>query len=290
MIFTQSRKIVPVKMAVPVIALVFFCQLLVAGCAPSKPRLLKPLQPDETSQLAEKLSGARVVCIGEAHTAALHHKNQLEIIQGFHETGAKVTIGLEMFPFTSQPLLDNWINDSLSLEDFTKGYYQNWQILFAMYEDIFLYAQKEKIPLLGLNVPKSIAGRVARYGFNSLTSQEKENLPNNIICQPDTAQMVLLRNVLAKHGNNGALFQYFCEAHNLRDRTMALYAETYLEQNPDKMLVILAGIGHCVKQGTVDNFENISKERAVVILPAVSEKILKQPITSEIADYLLEDD
>ena len=276
-------------MTVPVIGLVVFCQFLAAGCSPTGPLRLDALQPDETSQLAEKLSDFRAVCIGEAHTVALHHENQLKLIQGIHDNGADVAIGLEMFPFTSQPLLDSWIDGSLSLKDFTKGYNQNWQIPFAMYKDIFLYAQKERIPLLGLNVPRSIAGRVARHGYYSLTSQEKEHLPNNIFCKPNSPPMVLLRNVLVSHGDSGALFQRFCEAHMLRDKTMALYAGNYLEQNPGKMLVVLAGIGHCVKQGTPDYIEEISKERAIVILPAVSEQVLKHPITSESADYLLEE-
>lgn len=276
-------------MAGPVIGLITFCQLLTAGCTPTEPLLLDALQPDETAQLAGKISNFRAVCIGEVHTVALHHKNQLKLIQGIHDKGRDVAIGLEMFPFTSQPLLDDWIDGSLGLKDFTKGYYQNWQIPFSMYKDIFLYAQKEGIPLLGLNVPKSIATKMARHGFDALTSQEKEILPDNIFCKPESPPMVLLRNVLAAHGGNGVLFERFCEAHMLRDKTMALYAGNHLEENPGTTLVVLAGIGHCVKQGTPDYLEEISGEGTIVILPAVSEQVLKQPITSDNADYLLEE-
>ncbi len=272
-------------MAVSVIVLVIFCQLFFTGCSPTTPLPLDTLKPDETSQLAVKLSDFRAVCIGEAHTAALHHINQLKIIRGIHDSGTDVAIGLEMFPFTSQPLLDNWIEGSLSLEDFTEGYHQNWQIPFIMYKEIFLYAQKERIPLLGLNLPKSISGKMARQGFHALTPEEKENLPDDIYCKPNSAQMVLLHNILANRGDDGTLFRRFCEAHMLRDKTMALYAGKYLEQNPEKTLIILAGINHCMKQGTPEYIE----EKTLVILPAVSEQVLKQPITSENADYLLEE-
>ncbi|MCF8055525.1 MAG: ChaN family lipoprotein [Desulfocapsa sp.] len=284
---TQSKKRASAGMAVSVVTLVLFFQLFAFGCAPTTPLPLDTLKPDETSQLAENLSDFRAVCIGEAHTVARHHTNQLTIIQGLHDRGADVAIGLEMFPFTSQPLLDNWIEGSISLEDFTKGYHQNWQIPFSMYEAIFLYAQKKKIPLLGLNLPKSISGKMARQGFHSLTPQEKENLPGNIYCKPNSAQMLLLRGILASRGDNGTLFRRFCEAHMLRDKTMALYAGKYLEQNPEKTLVVLAGINHCMKQGVPEYLEERSKERTLVILPAASEEVLKQPITSKNADYLL---
>ena len=83
------------------------------------------------------------------------------------------------------------------------------------------------------------------------------------------------------------MFQRFCEAHTLRDMTMALYAGNYLEKHPGKTIVILAGINHCEKQGAPSYLEERIGQKTVVILPAVSKEILKQPITSDNADYLL---
>ena len=274
-------------MPAAVAALVVLGQLFLTGCSPKPPPSLKTLSSEETTQITGKPSVARALCIGEAHTVAHHHNNQLKIIRELHDNVADIAIGLEMFPFTSQTLLDNWINGSLSLEAFTTGYYQSWQIPFSNYEKIFQYAREEKIPLLGLNLPKTISTKMARQGFHALNPEEKEALPAAIDCQPNTAQMLLLRNILASRGDDGTLFKRFCEAHTLRDKTMALYGWKYLDDNPGTTLVILAGINHCMKQGAPGYLEEMSGSKTLVILPAAAEQVLKQEITLQQADYLL---
>ena len=277
----------PAKLTGAVAGLLASWLFMTLGCVQTGPVLLAPLQPDKTSQLAENLTGYRAVCIGEAHTAALHHENQLKIIRGLHNRGTEVAIGLEMFPFTSQQLLDRWVDGSIDIGQFKKGYSMNWQIPFDMYKDIFLYAREKQIPLLGLNVPRGVASKVARQGFHTLTVEEKIQLPDSISCKPNTPQMTLLRNVLVSRGASFTMFQRFCEAHSLRDKTMALYAAHYLEKHPDTTMVILAGINHCEKQGTPGYLEELTEQQTVVILPAVSKEILQLPITTDNADYLL---
>src|ERR1035438_8908515 len=69
------------------------------------------------NQLAARLHDTRLLLVGEEHTTADFHRVQLRVIRALHEAGRKVTIGLEMFPYTEQKALDNWRDGLLTEAD-----------------------------------------------------------------------------------------------------------------------------------------------------------------------------
>ncbi len=257
------------------------------GCAPTHLLRCRDQQTVEAKSFADELSKREVVCIGEVHSEYRHHEDQLELIRNLHDSGVDLALGLEMFSFTNQEMLDRWNQGSLDWQSFAQMYSQNWNVPFGMYEAIFLYAREKHIPLVGLNLPSMLANKVARQGFSSLTSPELQNLPESVSCKQDSAQTRLLRQMLTAHGADESSVNNFCEAQTLRDKTMALKTYQYQKQSPHKTVLVLAGIGHCLKQGMVEHLETISGKSAVVILPAVSGQILGKTITTEDADYVL---
>ena len=114
--------------------------------------------------------------------------------------GTPLAIGLEMFQHSNQADLDRWVNGDYREEDFEELYLQNWSIPWALYRDIFLYARKEGIPMLGLNVPPEITKQVARNGFASLTDEQVGQLPE-VACKIDEAYMSFIRRVFGPHGH-----------------------------------------------------------------------------------------
>jgi hypothetical protein len=65
-----------------------------------------------------------------------------------------------------------------------RAFARNWSQDWHLYRDIFLYCRERSIPLVGLNVPRSITRKVARNGFESLNSEEIGKLPP-IVCRVD---------------------------------------------------------------------------------------------------------
>jgi uncharacterized iron-regulated protein len=245
-------------------------------------------QTVEIQSLAAELKSRQFVCIGEVHSEYKHHENQLEIIKNLHDAGIDLALGLEMFSFTNQGQLDRWNQGALDWTNFARLYSQNWKVPLALYEAIFLYAREKHIPLIGLNLPPPLAHKVARQGFSSLTPPELQNLPDHVSCRQDSVQMLLLRRMLTAHGGDTVRFTNFCEAQTLRDKTIALKAYQYQLDNPQKTVLILAGIGHCLKQGMTEHLDRHSGQRTVVILPGISAQILGKSITTEEADYILQ--
>ena len=115
--------------------------------------------------------------MGEHHTNQNHHYAQLNVIQSLNEAGVQVAIGLEMFRNDSQQALDRWVDGSMVKAEFKEIYYDNWTYPWSAYQMIFEYARKEKIPMIGLNVPRDITRQVSRRGFNRFPNNRKGNSP-----------------------------------------------------------------------------------------------------------------
>jgi uncharacterized iron-regulated protein len=238
-------------------------------------------------QLAlDRLKQAKIVLIGEHHTDAAHHLAQLRVIQAMHTAGLSVAVGLEMFRKESQAQLQEWIAGRISESDFQTIYTDNWNYPWPLYRGIFELARNEKIPLLGLNVPRRITSQVAYHGFESLSDEQKGEL-SGISCNVGPDYKEFIRNAYGSHGHGQLGFDYFCEAQLVWDTIMAVNALDYLAQHPQMTLVILAGSGHAHKMGIPAQIRKRSDLPVIVILPETAGSIEPDRVTSQQADWIL---
>ena len=232
------------------------------------------------------LQGVKLIFVGELHNDAVHHQVQLAVIRALKGAGASVAVGLEMFRSDSQAHLDEWISEKMDEETFQKIYYANWSSDWALYRDIFFYARQTKVPMIGLNVPARITRKVAEQGFASLTPEELGQLPE-VSCRVDEEYMTFIRRAFGLHGHDqGKSFTYFCEAQIVWDTAMASNLLTFLEKNPDYIIVVLAGSGHAWKRGIPDRVGQQADVSFRVILPEIPGRLESGTVTIEDADYL----
>ena len=238
------------------------------------------------SQAVSELKKSRIVLVGEHHSNVAHHRAQLAVIRALKEAGIEVAIGLEMFRHESQPALDRWVAGEIDAHSFEKIYYDNWNFPWQKYSMIFEYARDRKIPMIGLNVPREITRKVARNGFQSLTSKQKGQLAE-VSCVVDQQYMNYIRQAFGGHGHGQLNFIYFCEAQMVWDTAMAVYSLNYLEKNPNAVVIVLTGVGHAQKGAVPRQIQIRSKVPVAVILPEVSGGIDRESISSNEADYLI---
>ena len=230
----------------------------------------------------------RIILVGEHHTNQNHHFAQLNVIQSLNEAGVRVAIGLEMFRNDSQQALDRWVAGNIGEADFQEIYYDNWTYPWSAYQMIFEYAKQEKIPLIGLNVPRDITRQVARQGFNSLSEEQKGKLAD-VSCRVDKEYMDYIKKAFGGHGHGGLDFTYFCEAQLVWDSAMAINTLEYLKKNPDTIVILLAGIGH-VRKGAVPRQISLRSEIPhAVILPKIEGIVDTQTVSIKDADYIMLD-
>ncbi|MFO0752101.1 MAG: ChaN family lipoprotein [Thermodesulfovibrionales bacterium] len=264
--------------------------LACAGEDPSSPRVLRV--QDKTSipfdRMIRDIGGADVVLVGESHGERSHHAAQLAVIKALRGVRPPLAVGLEMFRADSQDALDRWIGGEMTLQKFLQIYYDNWSFPWAYYSDIFFYAREKGIPLVGLNIPRRIAQKVAWTGFSSLTPDELKELPPGITCDVDREYMDFIRRTYEAHrGGDAGSFTRFCEAQMLWDKVMARHLVAYLKRNPGSTVVVLAGSGHSWKRGIPEQIRRASGLTYRVILPAPPDGARRDTITPDDADYLL---
>lgn len=240
------------------------------------------------SRVLADLEEIRIILVGERHNEKSHHRAQLYIIQMLHESGLALAIGLEMFRSDSQDALDQWLAGKMTEKDFKKVYYDNWDFNWRLYNMIFKYAKEQKIPMVGLNVPREITQQVAHNGFKSLTEEQRGKL-SDIICRVDREYIQYIKRSFGAHGHGNLNFAYFCEAQLVWDNVMAINALEFLKANTNFTIIIIAGTGHTRKPGIPVQIRKRSKLPYAVFLPEIQGIIDSGTITTQDADYIILD-
>ena len=240
----------------------------------------------QMSDVIADLKRNRIILVGEHHANQKHHFAQLNVIQSLKESGAEVAIGLEMFRSDSQQELDRWVAGDIGEEEFQTIFYDNWGYSWESYRAIFNYAKKQKLPLIGLNVPREITRQVAFEGFQSLSKEQKGKL-SNIACRVDKEYMDYIKKAFGGHAHGKLNFSYFCEAQLVWDTVMAINALDYLDKNPQGLIVVLTGTGHAQKNAIPRQIRQRSEVAHAVILPEVKGRIDPETVDTTDADYIM---
>lgn len=259
--------------------------VLAYGCV--EPRILRvadrrELKPQE---LLKEIDASDIVFVGEVHTRKSHHEAQLEIIKALHASGANIAVGVEMFRKENQETLDKWVAGELQEAEFSEIYHRNWGLPWSQYRDIFVFVRENKIPLVALNIPRSVIRQVVKEGFASLTPEQLSELPPGIECKVDATYEEFIKDALGEHAGELS-FKNFCEAQMVWDNAMAHNAIEYLDGNPGKRLVVLAGSGHSWKRGIPSQVSRLSGYSSSVILPE-SDTLGAEQIDINDADYII---
>lgn len=283
-----------IKFIFPCLALI----ILASGCAGH--RFIKmPEQAEATlPELAERMKAKRVVFIGEVHSSTSNHRMQLQVIEALHEAGFPMAVGIEMFRADSQKELDRWLAGGLDDEAFLKVYRDNWQMPWQRYRDIFLYAKRNNIPLVGLNIPWGIIRQVVKGGVKSLKPEDSAGL-TEVTCDVDESYQRLIREALDEHeheknaADKETAFKNFCEAQVVWDVSMARRIAGYLKENPGRNMVVLSGSAHSRKNGIPRNLSRLAgagpDAAYIILLPGVNDILTPEDITAEDADYIWTD-
>lgn len=198
------------------------------------------------SAVVETLASKKIVYVGEQHDRFSHHQVQLEILRALYHQTPKIAVGMEMFQRPFQKALDDYIGGRIDERTFLKQseYFKHWSIDYNLYKPIVDFAKEKRLPVIALNVRREIVEQVAKGGLDSLSQEEKRELPQELDLS-DQQYRARLKEVFARHrGSQERTFESFYQAQILWDETMAESIDRFLKKNPDFRLVVLAGAGH----------------------------------------------
>lgn len=228
----------------------------------------------DVAGVSAKLTGKRVVFVGETHDRLDHHLNQLDIIKKLYATNPNIAIGMEYFEQPYQQALDDYVAGKIDEKDFVRksGYMLSWgSVDYRLVRPIFQFAREKGIPLLALNMDGDLHSKAAREGVDKLTPEEKARLPAETD-RSDTGYIERLKKYFVNHPvkdkeEQDKRIARYVDGQLLWDEYMAERAAQFLKDNPQRNLVVLAGSGHIAYGSGIPNRVNrrIPVEQAIVL-------------------------
>jgi len=201
---------------------------------------------ENLNDIIDEIAKKRVVYIGEQHTEFSSHLNQLKIIKAMYRKNPKLSIGMEMFQQQFQQYLDDFIAGKISEKEMIikTEYFKRWKYDYELYRPIILFAKAKRIPIVALNIDREITKKVVSGGFDSLSSEQLEVIPDSIDFQsPEYMQQ--LKGIFGMHQSKSFKnFDEFYHAQLIWDESMAENMAEFMKKNPEHSMAVLAGNGH----------------------------------------------
>ncbi|MBI5251397.1 MAG: ChaN family lipoprotein [Desulfomonile tiedjei] len=203
-------------------------------------------EPVPKDVLLDDLSSVRIIYLGEYHTIERHHKLQTDLLRSLAEGGMQLSLGMEMFSYDQQEILDRWLKGKDDIAGLIKDLgAERWTNLKA-YEPVLVLARDLKFPIIALNAPEKLVRKVSRGGLESLSESERKSIPESleqINPQYDRLLRIRLRVHRAFHDKG---LKNVVLAQALRDQTMAGRVVSFLQSpdGKDRSMIVIAGSGH----------------------------------------------
>jgi uncharacterized iron-regulated protein len=247
------------------------------------------------SKMIMEMKDADFVYVGETHNSLPMHDIQTKIIRALYEQDRNVSVGLEMFPVTSQEALNKWSVGILSKDEFIQEsqWYVNWNFNFGFYKGIFELTKESKIPLYALNAPRRFITKIRMQGWEALSDEEKEIVPNPDLSHEEHKTLIrtIFESAELPHQMKGKglemVFTGLYRAQSAWDEVMALNA-VRAQKRENKKVVILAGSGHLLYNLGINMraYERTSRPFKTVICVAIPAGESSVTVARTLADYV----
>jgi uncharacterized iron-regulated protein len=246
------------------------------------------IRPEKTltlDEIIDMIAGKTVIYVGESHTVYEDHKVQLEVIRKLYERGRKIAIGMEMFQRPFQKALDDYIAGTTTEKEFLKAseYFKRWRVDYGLYREIIDFAKAKGIPVVALNLRSEIVKKVSKGGLDSLTEEEREEIPEDMDMSDEDYKQRLKEAFEQHETREKRNFDNFYQVQILWDETMAHAVDEFLKKNPDYQMVVLAGSGHIsYGSGIAKRVYRLNKKEHATLIDGVMETL-----DEDVADFVL---
>jgi uncharacterized iron-regulated protein len=210
-------------------------------------RTAKGVATESAAAVIDRMAARQAVLLGELHESAEDHRWQLHVLAQLHARRPQLALGFEAFPRRLQPVLDEWVAGALPEQEFLKRV--EWEKVWGYdardYLPLFHYARMNRLPMLALNVERTLPEAVGKQGWDGVPEAQKEGVSRPAAPSPEYLKS--LRRIFDHHpaGARGKeAFPRFVEAQTLWDRAMAQPIADYLKQQPGALVVGIMGGGH----------------------------------------------
>lgn len=194
----------------------------------------------------EQVKPGSALIVSEHHYFQPHHDKQVSVLKSLNLMGYKVSVGMEFIDYTKQDIVDSFISEQISEEEFRNQVWKSDN--FHFYRQQVLFPRQSGGKTVAINSPRWLNRKISRHGFDSLTEEDKTYLPPNFEIGNDTYLERFWQAIGGDHFPEEKLMNYFT-AQSLWDDTMAWQTKKHLDANLDEVLVIIVGDFHAAYGG-----------------------------------------
>lgn len=226
----------------------------------------------------EVLSGAAeqaVVLLGESHDSADDHRWQLQTVAALAAMRGKIALGFEMFPRRVQRTLDRWVAGELGEKEFLAA--ADWDRVWGyepqLYLPLFHFARLNRIPMIALNVDRSLRRAAGAHEFDAVASAKREGV--TAAAPASEAYVTRLFSIYREHPDKGKdptrddpAFVRFVQAQLVWDRAFAQAIAERVQREPSTLVIGIMGSGHIMHgHGVQHQLEDLGVTDVASLLP-----------------------
>jgi uncharacterized iron-regulated protein len=267
----------------------------------------------DTAKFWAQVGASRIVCVGEDHPNPHHHWFQLEVMKQV-SAHRPLALGMEMFQRPFQAVLDDYaakrIDEAALLS--RSGYEDRWTYDWGFYGPTVNTAVVAGATLLALNTPRELTKKVVRQGLESLTPDEKKQLPELVLDDKEHRAWfdALMNDMGGAHGHgdkqedNQAPDKDAKDAKDAKpempsadriytaqvmwDEFMADGAAKWAKSSPQGLLVLLAGNGHCHDTAIINRIKRRGVDKVISLHPVLDvEGRVAEALAKPMNDYII---
>lgn len=199
----------------------------------------------DTGALADRLATARVILLGEEHTAMDQKLFHAELLEALARRRSDLVLGMEFFDRSQDEILARWSRGEIDEEELLAAteWYERGGYRFEYYRPVMAVARRYGLRVVGLNVPREIPRAVNRGGLEALDDEQRA-----VVGEVDPGGSPQHRYLVSRYfGDTVAMlppgwFDNMYAAQCLWDTVMARSILAALP--PEGAVVAIAGSGH----------------------------------------------
>ncbi|MCF6294023.1 MAG: ChaN family lipoprotein [Robiginitomaculum sp.] len=197
----------------------------------------------------DRIPSQGIVLLGEHHENTAHHRWQLDVLHAMYNKQPNMAIGLEMFPQYLQNVLDQWVAKTIDKATFIQRsqWDQIWAYDFDEYLPLFQFARDKNIPLIAINIQKSLLTMAREIGWKDIPENHRQGITDP--AKPSKNYLRQLAVSFRRHFDPSVkvdkhAFFRFVEQQQLWDRAMAQGLAINKSKYP--LLVGIVGSWHVI--------------------------------------------
>ncbi len=211
-------------------------------------------RPVSAQQAFGQAARSLVVYAGEEHGNAGHHRIEHELLNRLISINPGTAAGFEMLGAFQQKFLDQYLRGELTADEFQKAvdWSVTWGFPFNFYRPLFEALQSGSRLGVALNIPESVARKVADQGLDSLTPEERQSVPPNFQVTTDKGYLAAMRDILTQHNGgsvDAAALERLVTAMSLWNEGMAYNLQQFLLTHTGTPTLVIAGVFHAAHAG-----------------------------------------